>query len=161
MVPMIIVHSSKSGSSKRYAEELASRTGLRCYPVGSDLPEGEPIVFFGWNRGDYVVGLNKVDKSRLKTVCVVGLDDEGRFDGRKVSDRNRVTVPVYYLRGWIDRSKLNLLDKGVLALVAAMMKLRGLNEHNRPIFDAMMEGGSFYYPSYLDSIELFIGSAGS
>lgn len=154
---MIIVYSSKSGSSRRYAEELAERTGLKCYDVRS-CPEGERIVFFGWDRGEYVVGLNRIDRSRLAAVCVVGLDDEGRFDKKSVSDRNHVTVPVYYLRGWIDRSKLNLVDKTVLAVVAAMMKLKGLNEFNKPIFDAMMEGGSFYDSKYLDSIELFIGS---
>lgn len=154
---MIIVYSSKSGSSKRYAEELAERTGLECYDVHS-YPEGERIVFFGWDRGEYVVGLNRVDRTRLAAVCVVGLDDEGRFDKRKVSDKNRFTVPVYYLRGWIDRSKLNFVDKTVLAFVAAMMKLKGLNEFNKPIFDAMMDGGSFYDSKYLDGIEFFIGS---
>ena len=41
-------------------------------------------------------------------------------------------------------------------LVCVMMKLKGLNEFNQPLFEAMMGGGSFYDPVYLDSIELFL-----
>ena len=70
-------------------------------------------------------------------------------------DRNSVSVPVFYMRGWIDRSKLNVFDKTILLAVSVMMKLKGLNEFNRPIFDVMMEGGSFYDESQLDAVERF------
>ena len=115
----VVVYSSKSGSSKKYAESLSARTGLPIYSVG-DQPA----------------------------------------DGPKVAEKNGVKVPVYYLRGWIDRSKLNIVEKAVLAWVSAMMKLKGLNEHNQPIFDTMMEGGSFYDEKYLDPIVMFVESKG-
>lgn len=153
---MIIVYSSKSGSSMMYAHDLSGRTGLSCYSISEPYPKDENIVFFGWLRKDTVVGIDSVDRSRLKAVGVVGLDSEGRFDKGIVADRNNLSVPIYYLRGWIDRSKLNVLDKCVLLAVSVMMKLQGLNEFNKPIFDAMMDGGSFYDPKYLDSIEQFI-----
>ena len=41
-------------------------------------------------------------------------------------------------------------------MVCVMMKLQGLNEQNEPIFNAMMEGGSFYDEKYLDPVELFL-----
>ena len=78
----------------------------------------------------------------MKAVCVVGLDEEGRFDRSSVINHNKVSVPIYYLRGWIDRSKLDPLSKGVLLAVAVMMKLQGLNEHNEPIFNAMRQGAA-------------------
>ncbi len=152
---MIIVYSSKSGSSRKYAEILSERTSIPAYAAGSE-PEGEPMVFFGWLRKDTVVGLRKVDVSKVRALCVVGLDDESRFSKPKVAEKNGVHAPVYYLRGWIDRSKLNVIDKTVLAVVAAMMKINGLNQFNQPIFDAMMEGGSFFDESYLAPIELFL-----
>lgn len=156
---MIIIYSSKSGSSRRYAEDLSQRTGLPCFCCDDEVPVGEQIVFFGWLRNDQIVGLNRVDKGRLKAVCVVGLDEEGRFDRPSVINRNKVSVPIYYLRGWIDRSKLDPLSKGVLLAVAVMMKLQGLNEHNEPIFNVMRQGGSFYDPRYLDSVERFINTS--
>ena len=154
---MIVVYSSKSGSSKSYAETLASRIGCGCFPVDGDIPDGEQIVFFGWLKGSDIVGIRGIDRKRLKAVCVVALDEAGRFESNKpkVLDRNSVSVPVFYMRGWIDRSKLNIVDKTVLLAVSVMMKLKGLNEFNQPIFDAMMEGGSFYDESQLDAVERF------
>lgn len=159
VIMTVVVYSSKSGSSKKYAESLSARTGLPIYSVG-DQPADESIIFFGWLRADTIVGIRGVDTSCLVAVCVVGLDDVGRFDGPKVAEKNGVKVPVYYLRGWIDRSKLNIVEKAVLAWVSAMMKLKGLNEHNQSIFDAMMEGGSFYDEKYLDPIVMFVESKG-
>ncbi len=155
---MIIVYSSKSGSSKKYAEILSQRTGFPIFPVDSNLPQGEGIIFFGWLKKDTVIGLKYLDRTNLEAVCVVGLDSEGRFDAEKVSSYNGYSAPTYYLRGWIDRSKLTILDKTILLAVSVMMKLKGLNQFNQPIFDAMMVGGSFFDESYIDSIELFCKS---
>ena len=153
----VVVYSSKSGSSKKYAEALSERTGLHIYPIGQQ-PADESIIFFGWLRDDTIVGLSQVDSSKVVAVCVVGLDDVGRFDKAAVAERNGVKVPVYYLRGWIDRSKLNIIDKTVLLAVSVMMKLKGLNQYNQPIFDAMMEGGSFYDERFLDPVTMFVES---
>ena len=154
---MIIVYSSKSGSTKSYAEALASRLGCGCVSVRDEIPAEETIVFLGWIRGDEIVGLRGIDRKRVKAVCVVGLDDFGRFESNKpkILDKNSLSVPVFYLRGWIDRSKLNIVDKTVLLAVSVMMKLQGLNQYNQPIFDAMMKGGSFYDESQLDAVERF------
>ena len=156
IIMTVIVYSSHSGSSEKYARSLSDRTGLSCFSINDEIPEGEPIVFIGWLRKDTVVGLSHVEKSRLKAVCVVGLDNDGRFRSNVVASKNGYKVPTYYLRGWIDRKKLNVLDKGVLMMVCVMMKLQGLNEQNEPIFNAMMEGGSFYDEKYLNPVELFL-----
>lgn len=155
---MIIVFSSKSRSSEKYARSLASRTGLECFSVDDAYPE-EAVIFFGWMRHNTVVGLRKVDPRMLKAVCAVGLDSESHFDRAKVADANGVVSPVYYMRGWIDRSRLDPLDKAVLLCVCVAMKLRGLDDSGVRIYEAMMNGGSFYDESYLDSIELFIRSS--
>ena len=154
----VIVYSSKSGSSKKYAEELSKATSIEAYPLGSQ-PVDESIIFFGWIKGKEIVGLRKIDVSRLLALCVVGLDDEGRFRKNVIADRYAVKVPIYYFRGWIDRSKLNIIDKTVLAVVSAIMKVHGLNEFNQPIFNAMMNGGSFFDEKSLKSIETFVLSS--
>ncbi len=73
----------------------------------------------------------------------------------KMSDSNGVSVPMYYVRGWIDRSRLSIIDKAILAVVAVCMKLQGLNQFNQPVFDAMMEGGSFYDETQLEPLARF------
>lgn len=154
----VIVYSSKSGSAKKYAEILSEAVSLEAYPVGSQ-PVEEPVIFFGWIKGKEIVGLRKLDMGKLRAVCVVGLDDEGHFNKNAVSDHYGIKVPIYYLRGWIDRSRLGLADKAILMIVCVMMKLQGLNEFNQPIFDAMMNGGSFFDEKYLGPVETFILTA--
>lgn len=150
---MMIVYSSKTGTCRRYAEELSQRTGYPCYPVKKAPSEG-PVVFIGWLRGKFLVGSNKVDSSRVRAVCVVGLTPN--MNANKIASDNGFKVPGYYLRGGIDRSKLNIMDKLVIAVVCALMKLKGLNDNNRELFEVSMNGGSFYDSSSLDQIERFI-----
>ncbi len=155
---MIIVYSSKSGSSKKYAESLSSRIGADCYSADQNYPKDDSILFFGWLKKNLVSGIRSIDHSKLVAVCVVGLDSDGRFNEAAVSKHNDLSVPIFYLRGWIDRSKLDFFDKAILLAVSIMMRIQGLNQFNQPIYDAMMEGGSFYDESYLDEIEAFCSS---
>ncbi|MBR2255265.1 MAG: hypothetical protein IJ856_05595 [Candidatus Methanomethylophilaceae archaeon] len=112
----------------------------------------------GWISGARVVGLNKVGDMKLKAVVVVGIEPESRFKKVKVTNYNKIRVPIFYLRGWIDRSKLNVFQKILFAVIAAKIKLGGLNQYNQPIFDAMMEGGSFYDESSAEDVIRFIGT---
>ena len=155
VVCLIIVHSSKSGSSEKYALALSRKTGLPAYSVYDDYPKDQCIVFFGWVKGPSIVGIRSIDRSKLHAVCAVGLDSADRFDSMKMSDSNGVSVPMYYVRGWIDRSRLGIIDKAILAVVAVFMKLQGLNQFNQPVFDAMMDGGSFYDESQLEPLTRF------
>lgn len=152
-----IVYSSKSGSTRRYAEALSERTGLPVYPVGKQ-PAEDRIIFFGWLRYDFVVGLDRARKNDILALCIVGLDDPSSVSLTRISDRNKVSLPTYYLRGQLDRSRLNPIDKFVFAVICARMKLKGLDERTKPVFDAMMEGGSFYDEAFLEPIETFVAS---
>lgn len=160
---MIVVYSSKTGSSEAYARALASRLGCGCFSVKDSIPEGQPIVFVGWLRFDIISGIRSIDRSRLKAVCVVGIDDHARFETSKarIAGRNGVTVPMFHLRGWIERMRLNVIDRTSLAVVAALTKLQGLDNATKPIFDAIMEGGSFYDESQLDSVVRFVSPSAS
>ncbi len=155
---IVAVFSSKSGSSEKYARLFASHVGCECFSAEDRIPGDGSIVFFGWVRGPTIVGLRSIDKSRLKAVCAVGLDSSDRFDKVRMADSNKVSVPIFYVRGWIDRMRLGFVDKTVLAFVSAVMKIRGLNQYNQPVFDAMMEGGSFFDESMLADLERFCSS---
>lgn len=151
---VIVVYCSHTGSTKQYAEALAQRGGLECISVRDLKGRDDDIIFFGWLRGPRIVGLNGLDRSRIKAIAAVGLDD--RFDKAKVVSKNGIKGHVYYLRGWFQPKKLNPFERLFIYFIAAIMKLKGLNQYNQPIFDAMMEGGSFYDPSQLDQIATFL-----
>ena len=148
-----IIYASKTGTCRKYAEELSERTGVPCYPIREAPPEG-PVVFIGWLRGRFLVGSNKIDSGRIQAVCIVGLSPE--INAPKIAFDNGIRAPAYYLRGEINRSKLNPLDKLIIAVFCALMKLKGLNDANQELFDVSMSGGSFYDSAYLDQLVRFL-----
>lgn len=152
---MIIVYSSKSGSSAKYAYSFSELSGFPVYSVREDYPKDQAIIFFGWVKGPQIVGIRSIDKSMLHAVCAVGLDTSDRFNSTKISDSNNISVPIYYVRGWIIRDKIGFIDKFVLSLVAANMKIKGLNHYNESIFNAILNGGSFYDHTQLEPLLCF------
>lgn len=56
---MIIAYESKTGFTKRYAEMLAAKTGMKLYRVNelSKTEINEEIVFLGWLKAGRIQGL--------------------------------------------------------------------------------------------------------
>jgi len=150
----IVVYSSHTGSTRKYAEIFASRNGFSCYSIKDDYNPDEMIIYFGWLNGPRIDGLSSVNKLRLIAVVSVSLSDPPSFGWNKVKDTNGIVVPFYHLLGWIDRSKLHIHEKLFFYVLCAIMKLRGLDNHTKPLFDAMMEGGSFFDEKGLDQIQI-------
>ena len=148
----IVVYASHTGSTKRYAESFSNRCGLDCFSFKDKYDPNQSIIFFGWLRGPRIVGLGDMDPKKVIAVVTVSLDDHPEFGWPKVKDVNNIMVPMYHLRGWIDRKKLNIFEKLFFYFYCAMIKLKGLNTHTQPLFDAMMEGGSFYDESGLENV---------
>lgn len=149
----IIIYNSKTGSCKRYAEILSERTGLKCYSVNDDYPKDDDIVFFGWLRKFTVVGLSKVDKSKVKRLCVVGFDNPRYFPLENIVKTNGCDVETYYLRGWLKREKLGFMEKLIMKIVSKKLKKRPGGAENDEVIDAMLHGGDFFDESYLTPVE--------
>ena len=148
----IIVYNSKTGSSERYARMLSERTGIPCYSVRDQYPEREDIVFFGWLRKYTVVGLSKIDQSRLRAVCVVGVDDVDFFPRDNVISKYGYDAETFYLRGWIVPEKLNFLERFILRMVSKKILKEAGVYANMEIITAMNDGGSFFDESFLEPI---------
>ena len=151
----IIVYSSHTGSTKKYAELLSAKTGFELYSIKDKYDPQQQIIYFGWLRGPRIVGLADIDRKKLIAVVAVSLDDHPDFGWPKVKDTNKISVPFYHVRGWIDRKKLNVFEKLFFYFLCAFYKLRGLNSHTEPLFNVMMNGGSFFDESSLENVELF------
>jgi hypothetical protein len=148
----IIVHNSKTGSSKKYAEILSERTGLKCYSVRESYPNNEDIIFFGWLRGPKVMGLSKIDPNMVKVVCIVGLDNEIPFPMEKLIAPDKYDVKTFYLRGWLIPEKINFLERFILKIVTKKILKEKGESADRILMDAMIHGGSFFDESFVDPI---------
>ena len=61
---MVIVYESKTGFTKRYADMLSAKTGLKVFRVKelSSVNRDEEIIFFGWMKVGKIQGLDKLQK---------------------------------------------------------------------------------------------------
>lgn len=154
----IIVYNSKTGSSEKYAKLLSERTGLACYSVKENYPGDEDIVFFGWLRKFTVVGLSKVDLSKVRAVCVVAVENEDFFPKDNIVDNHGYDAETFYLRGWIVPEKLSFIERFMIRMLAKMVLKKKESRTEQSVIDAMLHGGSFFDESYLDRVESFVKS---
>jgi len=123
---MIIVYESKTGFTKRYADMLAEKTGLKAYRV-KELPNalmGEEIIFMGWMKAGMIQGLSKVRKLNVKAVCATGTGRTAGPDIQKVITANRIEgKPFFYLRGGcLPLKEIKGMDRFLLSVFLKMLK---------------------------------------
>lgn len=125
---MKIAYESKTGFTKRYADMLAEKTGLKAYRAKELVLDGkdEEIIFLGWIKAGKVQGLDKVRKHNVIAVCASGTARTAEPDNETVIARNKIKgIPFFYLRGGcLPLKELRGLDKIMLSMFVKMLKSR-------------------------------------
>ena len=101
---MVIIYESKTGFTKRYADMLAAKTGLKAFHVKelSKVNHDEEIFFLGWMKVGKIQGLKKLRKYNIKAVCGSGTARKAEPDTETVIARNKIEgIPFFYLRGGV------------------------------------------------------------
>ena len=118
---MIIVYASNTGYTKQYAEMLAEELGLSAFPV-EKIPgyhKGSEAIFLGWLMAERVMGLKKA-QSTCNVRCIVGVGmspDDGEIAERlRANCKAGPAMPVFYLQGGYDYSKLKGPFKAIMSL---------------------------------------------
>ncbi|QHQ63379.1 flavodoxin domain-containing protein [Anaerocolumna sedimenticola] len=125
---MLIVYESKTGFTKRYADMLAAKTGLRVFRVKelSRITQDEEVIFLGWMKAGKIQGLDKLRKYNIKAVCGSGTGRTAEPDTETVAARNKIKgIPFFYLRGGcFPLRELKGTDKIMLSMFLKMLKSR-------------------------------------
>lgn len=125
---MVIVYESKTGFTRKYADLLAAKTGLKVFPAReiSRINPAEEIIFLGWMRAGKIQGLNKVRKYNLKAICGSGTGRTAEPGTEIVIARNKIEgIPFFYLRGGcFPLKKLKGIDRIMLSMYLMMIKRR-------------------------------------
>ena len=122
---MIIVYESKTGFTKRYAEMLAAKTGLKVYPVRQlSKTEKDEIIFLGWLKAGKIQGLNKVRKLNLIAVCGSGTGNaEENSDDAMIKSNKLDNIPFFYVRGGcLPMKELKGMDRFMMSMFAKVLK---------------------------------------
>lgn len=127
---MVIVYESKTGFTRRYAEMLAAKTGLKVFNVKevSKVDKKEEVIFLGWMKAGTIQGLNKARKhnQNIKAVCASGTARSVEPNTEAVIARNRIEgKPFFYLRGGcLPLKELKGMDKILLSMFVKVLKGR-------------------------------------
>ena len=129
---MVIVYESKTGFTKKYAEMLAEKTGMKLFRVDelSKIDPGEEILFLGWMKIGKIQGLDKLKKHNVTAVCGSGTGRTAEPDTETILARNKIGgIPFFYLRGGcLPLKKLKGLDRIKLSLFLRMLKTRKVKD---------------------------------
>ena len=125
---MIIVYESKTGFTKRYAQMLAAKTGMKVYRVNelSKIDKEEEIVFLGWMKVGRIQGLKKVRKFNVKAVCGSGSGSAGENNAETIILGNKLEkIPFFYAQGGcLPLKDLKGTDRVMMSMFAKMLKKR-------------------------------------
>lgn len=125
---MVIIYESKTGFTKRYADMLAAKTGLKAFHVKelSKVNHDEEIIFLGWMKVGMIQGLKKLKKYNIKAVCGSGTARKAEPDTETVIARNKIEgIPFFYLRGGcIPLKEFKGMDKIMMSMFVKMLKSR-------------------------------------
>ena len=130
----IVIYGSQYGTARRYAEDLAKRSGfeLKSYDDVVDVSAYDTVVYIGALYAGGVMGMKKTFKNLKECnghriiIATVGLadpSDKENTDNIKSSMKNQLSKEIYdnaeifHLRGGIDYSKLGFKHKTMMGLL--------------------------------------------
>ena len=151
----IIIYGSQYGTTKKYALELSKKTDIQAvsYSNIKDVNSYNTIIYIGALYAGGVLGMKKTlgkikDSSKKKIIiATVGLadpTDENNTDAIKEGIKKQLRpdiinqAHIYFLRGGIDYSNLNLKHKTMMALLYKKAK-RLKEDEKTPEVQAMIE----------------------
>lgn len=125
---MIIVYESKTGFTKKYADMLGAKTGLKVVPAKEIAKTGDDkeIIFLGWIKAGQIQGLKKLRNYPIKAVCASGTAPKAEPDDQTVIARNKIEgIPLFYLRGGcLPLKELKGMDRILMSMFLKMLKGR-------------------------------------
>ena len=147
----VIVYTTNTGSTEKYAKLLAQETGLSAYSLAEAktvVPEGAEIIYLGWITASSVKGFaNAAKRYRVCAVCAVGIGQTGT---QTESVRKKAVVPaeipLFTLQGNFNVKKLHGVYRLMMEImVRAAGKSLAAKKDRTPaeddMLDMMLHGG--------------------
>ncbi len=126
---MIIVYSSNTGHTAQYASLLSQELGIPAYEL-SKAPaatRGMDAVYLGWIMAGNVVGYHTAAaRYNVRAVVASGMTPESDKQTGAVAEKVKAPlgVPVFYVQGGYDYSKLKGANKAIMTVVGKKILAR-------------------------------------
>ena len=148
-----IIYTSQTGFTRKYARLLAQETGLMAYELGKapgKIQSDDPVIYMGWLKAGRLMGLDSALKQhRIAAVCAVGMgaQRQGGSQAQGVQRMYRLdAVPVFYLQGGYDDTKLKGMNRFMMRCMAKMMvpkleRKKNPTEEEKEMLALFLHGG--------------------
>ena len=154
-----IIYKSKTGHTKKYAEMLGEKLNMPFYEIKEaekKLNKNDEIIYLGWICATRIVGLNKVLKKYKVNCCgAVGAYPKTDENVQNIKNANNIKIPLFYMQGGIDYTKLNKIYKKLLQAIGKTIQNSSDNV-DKEIVEMFEKGKSFVCEENLKEIEEYL-----
>ena len=154
-----IIYKSKTGHTKKYAEMLGEKLNMPFYEIKEaekKLNKNDEIIYLGWICATRIVGLNKVLKKYKVNCCgAVGAYPKTDENVQNIKNANNMKIPLFYMQGGIDYTKLNKIYKKLLQTIGKKIQNSSDNV-DKEIVEMFEKGKSFVCEENLKEIEEYL-----
>ena len=112
------------------------------------LNRNDEIIYLGWVCATRIVGLNKVLK-KYKVKCC------GDENVQNIKNANNIKIPLFYMQGGIDYTKLNKIYKKLLQTIGKTIQNSSDNV-DKEIVEMFEKGKSFVCEENIKEIEEYL-----
>lgn len=131
-----IVYTSNTGFTRKYAQLLSEALGIPAYNAGlgedrKSISKSDEIIYMGWISANKIEGLKKAFKRyRVRAVCPCGISEPADSVVNDLINKNSIPadVPVFYLRGGMDFSRLTGMQQKMLTMFAGVLKKTAMTQ---------------------------------
>ena len=154
-----IIYKSKTGHTKKYAEMLGEKLNMPFYEIKEaekKLNKNDEIIYLGWICATRIVGLNKILKKYKVNCCgAVGAYPKTDENVQNIKNANNIKIPLFYMQGGIDYTKLNKIYKKLLQTIGKTIQNSSDNV-DKEIVEMFEKGKSFVCEENLKEIEEYL-----
>ena len=146
-----IIYTTNTGSTERYAELLAQKTGLPVYSLTEakrGVSTGAEVIYLGWIMAGSVKGYAGAAKRyRVRAVCGVGMGQTGtQADSVRKKSAVPANIPLFTLQGNFDVKKLHGIYRPMMEIMVktagkGLAEKSGRTPEEDDMLDMMLHGG--------------------
>ena len=145
----VIIYKSKTGHTERYARMLSKELNIPCYSYkDAKVSENDEIIFLSYIYASKIMGLSKIlKKYNVKVIIAVGALAYSKDYLNTLKNNNNIKLPLFYLRGGINYSKLNFFFRKFLPVIG-----KDLAKDDKELLNLFKNGGTFVTKDNLKEI---------
>lgn len=145
----VIIYKSKTGHTERYARMLSKELNIPCYSYkDAKVSENDEIIFLSYIYASKIMGLSKIlKKYNVKVIIAVGALAYSKDYLNTLKNTNNIKLPLFYLRGGINYSKLNFFFRKFLPVIG-----KDLAKDDKELLNLFKNGGTFVTKDNLKEI---------